>query len=323
MKLRLLLGFLFATLVVKAQDTITESKNYRPGILQNFEDTTELDHVNGAVFYTLKDSSLVYSTKSSFQNITVQLREINSQSKNYLPITGGNITGRTNVLINTDGYRLGIMKSIATSQSGNTTLGAPSTYLQLGGGEWNVNSYRMIGFGYLSNLTDNPPAQLGYQETVKSGSTYGDLVFATRNATSNTAPTIRFRITAAGNVKSYGPVTAPEDVATKGYVDTAYIPTKVITFTGTYSLNGTPSNTFIANNCSADNTITLPTAKNGITYTIWKIGPKIMTLAGAISDAGKNGSKVTSGSEAGSSITVVCMNNIWVITAKNGTWTTE
>jgi hypothetical protein len=240
-----------------------------------------------------------------------------------IPVSGGNITGKTNIIVGTDGYRLGIMKSAGTAQTGNGTLGAPSTYLQLGGGEWNVSSYRMIGLGYLASLTDNAPAQMGYQETVKTGSTYGDLVFATRSVTTNTAPIIRFRITAAGNAKAYGPVTAPEDVATKGYVDTAYTPIKTITFTGTYSLNGTPSNTFVANNANSANTITLPTAKDGITYTIWKIGGSVMTLTGAIVDAGKTGTKVVSGADAGSTITLICRNGSWVITAKNGTWTTQ
>lgn len=320
MKIKLLIVIIASFLFSCSRVTPPSEDLIRPRILQNFTDTTELEHVNGAVFYTTKDSSLVYSRYNSFVNVTNQ---INTLQTTKLNLSGGNLTGRTNIIVGTDGYRLGIMKSAGVAQNGATSLGASSTYLQLGGGEWNVNSYRMIGFGYVSPLTNHPPAQIGYQETSKSSNTLGDLVFATRSTTGNDIPTIRFRIVSGGNVQSYGPINNLSDVATKGYVDTAYMPVKQITFSGTYKLDGTPSNTFIANNANAANTISLPLAKNGIQYTFWKIGNSVMTLTGNIVDAGKNGSKVVSGTETGSSISVTCVGTSWIITAKNGSWTTQ
>jgi hypothetical protein len=210
-----------------------------------------------------------------------------------------------------------------SSSAGNSTLGPSSYYLGLGHREWGVGTLRLVGFGFRYTTNDYYPVSIGYQESSGSSSTSGRFGIWTRPVNTNTAPLLRMSVEAAGNIKNYGPVTAPEDVATKGYVDTVYKQTKTITFTGTYSLNGTPSNTFVCNNASAANTITLPTAKDGITYTIWKIGGSVMTLTGAIVDAGKSGTKVVSGTESGSAITVVCRGNSWIITAKNGTWTTQ
>lgn len=240
--------------------------------------------------------------------------------------TGDIMNGTLNVLSgNATGTKLwiGMYNSGTGHSNAPKTLDAAGTYLSLGGREYGDKTIRMIGFGYVSTLSDIFPGQIGYQEISTSGNTNGDLIFATRPSTSNIAPTIRMRITAAGNVKSYGAITAPEDLVTKGYVDTAYTTVKTVTGSGTISLLGTPSKTLLANNSSGATTWTLPPAKLGITYTFWKIGGSIMTITGAITDAGKNGTKIVSGSETGSSITVVCVGSSWLITAKNGSWTTE
>ena len=136
--------------------------------------------------------------------------------------TGDNISGRTNIIIGSDSYRLGIMKSAGVAQSGNGSLGAATNYLQIGGGEWNVGSYRMIGFGYVSPLTNHPPAQLGYVERSKSSNTLGDLVFATRNSTGNVAPSIAMRIDYTGQILAENPAYWPGSngaLTSKRYVD--------------------------------------------------------------------------------------------------------
>ena len=53
-----------------------------------------------------------------------------------------------------------------------------------------------MGFGYVAGGTPatNSPAYLGYRETSVSGYTNGALVFATRNVTTDSAPTERLRI---------------------------------------------------------------------------------------------------------------------------------
>jgi len=79
-----------------------------------------------------------------------------------------------------------------------TAFGTP--YLSIGGQENLVNSIQTIGFGFTNGTTYTQPAEIGFQTTSTSGYTCGDLVFATRGATTNTVPTERMRITSAGNV---------------------------------------------------------------------------------------------------------------------------
>ena len=85
-------------------------------------------------------------------------------------------------------------------EGSSTTLGSASTLLNIGNKSFATNSYRLIGFGYTSS--SEPPAFIGYQEIVGSGNTYGDLVFGTRNVTTDTVPTERVRITAGGYLKA-------------------------------------------------------------------------------------------------------------------------
>lgn len=56
-----------------------------------------------------------------------------------------------------------------------------------------------IGFGYGPG-TNIPPMEIGGEITSVSGNTKGDLYFATRDVTASTAPTVRLRILANGNI---------------------------------------------------------------------------------------------------------------------------
>lgn len=66
----------------------------------------------------------------------------------------------------------------------------------------NTNDISQITYGYTGNgaSANNAPAATGFITTTSSGDTFGDLYFATRNVTTDTAPTTRFTITSAGNV---------------------------------------------------------------------------------------------------------------------------
>jgi len=81
-----------------------------------------------------------------------------------------------------------------------TTFGTP--LIKVGGANsWSsVGAHYSIGFGYNNGPTVNSPAEIGLDTTVASGSTKGDLVFATRDVTTDTAPTERMRIDSSGNV---------------------------------------------------------------------------------------------------------------------------
>jgi len=79
-----------------------------------------------------------------------------------------------------------------------TTYGFP--YLQIGRSEYRLSSLQTIGFGYVGANGNNPPAEIGYVSTSVSGETLGDLVFATRSVTTNTAATERMRLDSSGNL---------------------------------------------------------------------------------------------------------------------------
>jgi len=112
----------------------------------------------------------------------------------------GTASPRTGLSIsNTQNYKVDIARNYTDFGSAPTTVPA-SSYLQLGGQEYAVNSYRLITFGYKEATETNSPAYIGYQEISSAGFMYGDLVFGTRDVTTDTTPSERMRITGAGNV---------------------------------------------------------------------------------------------------------------------------
>jgi hypothetical protein len=93
----------------------------------------------------------------------------------------------------------------------STTFTSADSYIRIGKGENATNGYQFIGFGYNNGSADLVPAYIGYQQTGTPGNyTKGDLVFGTRNVTTNTAPTERMRIDSAGDTTFAGSVTASD-----------------------------------------------------------------------------------------------------------------
>lgn len=137
----------------------------------------------------------------------------------YLSSAGGTI-GTTDILTtNAHKLKIGMYNSGTGHSNAPKTLDYNGIYLGLGYREYGANTFRAIGFGYVSSPTDNYAGAVGYQEINTSGSTYGDLIFATRPNTSNVAPTIRMRITSAGAIKAYSQPKDSNDLVTKKYVD--------------------------------------------------------------------------------------------------------
>lgn len=73
-------------------------------------------------------------------------------------------------------------------------------YLQIGGEEYRLGSIQTIGFGYTQFNGSMAPAEIGFETRTTGGFTYGDIVFANRNSTDNTAPVEVVRITHDGNM---------------------------------------------------------------------------------------------------------------------------
>lgn len=78
-----------------------------------------------------------------------------------------------------------------------TSFGTP--YLMIGGQENRTNSIQTIGFWY-NTASSFQPAEIWLVTTNTTGNTLGDLIFATRSVTTNTAPTERMRIASNGNI---------------------------------------------------------------------------------------------------------------------------
>jgi len=94
--------------------------------------------------------------------------------------------------------KVGIQKFIGANA---TTIISNAYYLGIGGNEYTVNSYRLIGLGYTDSTATTYPAYIGYQEKSVTGFTYGDIIFGTRTATGATDdPIERMRITSIGEI---------------------------------------------------------------------------------------------------------------------------
>ena len=87
--------------------------------------------------------------------------------------------------------------------SGNASTSiSDSYYLGVGGNEYTVGSYRLLGFGYVETANSSTyPAYIGYKEQSTSGYTYGALIFGTRSTTGATDdPIERMRVESSGNL---------------------------------------------------------------------------------------------------------------------------
>lgn len=117
---------------------------------------------------------------------------------------GDTMTGPLRLIQPVDGNKVWLAKYDAGTGHSNapTAPGAACNYLHIGGREYGNNGYSGIGFGYVSAPTDQPAVQIGHIETATAGNTSGDFFVATRNATTNTAPTVQFRIKADGQLQA-------------------------------------------------------------------------------------------------------------------------
>jgi hypothetical protein len=96
-----------------------------------------------------------------------------------------------------------------------TSVLISNSYIQLGGTESALNSYRLITFGGVGET--HAPAFLGYLQTSTTASSLGDLIFGTRDVTTNTAATTRFTIKSNGQVR-FVPLAADPGGAENGDV---------------------------------------------------------------------------------------------------------
>lgn len=139
--------------------------------------------------------------------------------------SGDAMTGALDIIIGSDGHKMLLAKTQAQSGNNNapTTIDLNSTYLIVGGTEYNTNSYRLIGFGYHRHgEKSHSPAVVGYQEINAGADDMGDVIMGTRNSTTDIAPTIHLRIKHDGQVEleqaGYVPI-GDKAIPNKKYID--------------------------------------------------------------------------------------------------------
>jgi hypothetical protein len=138
------------------------------------------------------------------------LAQVGQTAAGAVQKAGDTMTGMLKILINSQGKKAILaMKDPGSQNDAPTTLGAASTYLQIGAGEWNTNSFRLIALGYIAADGNHAPAFIGYQEISITSNTRGDLIFGTRPNNNNVAPSIIFRIRENGQVELENAAYAP------------------------------------------------------------------------------------------------------------------
>tara|TARA_B100000925_G_C21983472_1_gene463401 strand:- start:183 stop:1682 length:1500 start_codon:yes stop_codon:yes gene_type:complete len=75
-----------------------------------------------------------------------------------------------------------------------TSVSKAGSYLAIGNNESELNGVYPITFGYTNNTNSHQPAYIAYKTTNSSGAECGDLLFGTRNVTTDTEPTEKVRI---------------------------------------------------------------------------------------------------------------------------------
>jgi len=79
-----------------------------------------------------------------------------------------------------------------------TSFNKAACYLHIGNAESTLNGLYPIGFGFSISDKTHVPAYIAYKTIDSAGAEHGDLLFATRNVTTDTEPTERLRISSAG-----------------------------------------------------------------------------------------------------------------------------
>jgi hypothetical protein len=100
------------------------------------------------------------------------------------------------------GLSTDIGATLHVDPSTNVTAGFGAPLIKVGGANsWgSTGSLYSIGFGYNNGSTVKSPAEIGLATTSTAGVTKGDLVFATRDVTTDTAPIERLRIDSSGRL---------------------------------------------------------------------------------------------------------------------------
>jgi hypothetical protein len=170
--------------------------------------------VSGAAASAIIGAQVVNTDSSGYSNLI--LRNSGGTAKEYQLVVGGSTSasannfwlydataGQVRLQVSSSG-NVGIgttsPASLLTSYAGNvSTLGAKASTGLLIENNGSVGNVSQIGLGYTFSSTNHPIA-IAAVTTSGAGSTRADLVFATRDLTTDVAPTERARIDSSGRL---------------------------------------------------------------------------------------------------------------------------
>jgi len=93
-----------------------------------------------------------------------------------------------------------LQSTLTGGPSAPTTITFATSYLQVGGPEFGVGSFRAITFGFNAGVQTNPPAFFAFEETDSGTSTFGDFIWGLRNVVPDIPAVERMRLTSVGNL---------------------------------------------------------------------------------------------------------------------------
>ena len=111
-------------------------------------------------------------------------------------ITGEGVGAVDNLTVGTTAGDAGA--SLTINKSPVAAHGNP--LVQVGGSTFTSGGYYTVGLGFTNSTYTEPPAEIAYVSQSDSGGTKGDIVFGTRDVTTNTAVSTRMTIDSSGNV---------------------------------------------------------------------------------------------------------------------------
>ena len=204
-------------------DVRIKGKSNEDSIVANNDGSVDLYHDNTKKFETTATGvNIIASTSrrlststsgedlilTSFHQTNNRLREFQMAGyilKFFTGSNGADTSTTEKMRINSNG-NVGIATTDASrrltldSQTSTTSLGGTAEVLKIAGSRTDEN-YCGIGFHYDNSAGQtHSPAFIGYKSKNMTGSSNGEIVIATRSATTDSAPIERMTITAAGNV---------------------------------------------------------------------------------------------------------------------------
>ena len=153
------------------------------------DNTTKLTSLANEQTYSLWS----YGSRSLYTDANIHIFRDSSATERLRIDSSGNVG---------IGLSSNIGATLHVDPAANVTTAFGTPLIKVGGANsWAGNgSIYSIGFGYNNGSTVKSPAEIGFDTTSATGVTKGDLVFATRDVTTDTAPTERMRITSGGNL---------------------------------------------------------------------------------------------------------------------------